>query len=66
MSGIREGWALVPEQPTEAMLIAGCKADDILGELVDWRGANCTTREAVGRVYRAMVAAAPEEGRGAP
>lgn len=54
-----EGYALAPVEPTEAMNVAGCKEDDILGELVDWRGENTTTRETVARVYRAMLAAAP-------
>ncbi len=54
-----DGWMLVPREPTEAMNVAGCKEDDILGELVDWRGENTTTRETVARVYRAMIAAAP-------
>lgn len=51
---------LVPVEPTEEMKVAGCKEDDILGELVDWRGDNVTTRDAVARVYRAMLAAAPD------
>lgn len=42
-------------EPDEAMMVAGCKADDILGELVDWRDYDCTTRETVSRVYKAMI-----------
>ncbi len=48
-------------EPTEAMKLAGCKHDDPLGELVDWRGADTTTREAVGGVFTAMIDAALEE-----
>lgn len=40
-------------------MVAGCREDDIIGELVDWKGENCTTRDAVTRVYRAMLAASP-------
>lgn len=54
------------KEPSEIMSIAGCKADDPLGELVDWNGDNCTTREAVNTVWQAMISAsplAPEGGR---
>lgn len=42
-------------EPTEAMKVAGCKQDDPLGELIDWRGDRATTREVVSGVYQAMI-----------
>lgn len=59
---VAEGWKLVPVDPTEAMCVAGCREDDILGELVDWRGPDTTTREVVANLYRAMLAASPATG----
>lgn len=56
------GLVVVPEEPTEPMCVAGCAEDDVLGRLVDWRGPNCTTRETVSRVYRAMLAAVKGAG----
>lgn len=56
---VPDGWYLVPAVSTEEMNVAGCKADDPLGGLVDWRGNETTTREAVDTVYRAMLSAAP-------
>ena len=45
------------QEPTEGMNVAGCQADDPLGALIDWRGENCTPREGVANVWRAMFAA---------
>ena len=59
---VAEGWKLVPVDPTEAMCVAGCREDDILGELVDWRGPDTTTREVVANLYRTMLAASPATG----
>lgn len=50
------------QEPTEEMLVAGCKEDDILGELVDWRGDRCTTREAIRNVFLASINASPLAG----
>ncbi|OEI84668.1 hypothetical protein BA060_02230 [Brucella sp. B13-0095] len=44
------------QEPTEGMNVAGCQADDPLGALIDWRGENCTPREGVANVWRAMLA----------
>ena len=59
---VPKGWKLVPIEPTEAMCVAGCREDDILGELVDWRGPDTTTREVVANLYRAILAASPATG----
>lgn len=59
---VADGWKLVPVEPTEAMCVAGCREDDILGELVDWRGPDTTTREVVANLYRTMLAASPATG----
>lgn len=48
-------------EPTDDMKKCGCAHDDPLGGLVDWRGSDVTTREAVSGVYTAMIDAALKE-----
>lgn len=47
------------QEPSEGMNVEGCQADDPLGEMIDWRGENCTPREGVAKVWRAMLNASP-------
>lgn len=49
---------------SEAMAVAGCKHDDPLGELVDWRDVDGVTREIVTGVFQAMLNAAISETEG--
>lgn len=54
---------MVPKEATEEMLIAGLEEADPLGSLIDWdasRG-DCNTRKQVQEIFKAMLAAAPQE-----
>lgn len=60
---IPEGYVMVPKEATEEMLIAGLEEADPLGSLIDWdasRG-DCNTRKQVQEIFKAMLAAAPQE-----
>lgn len=60
---IPEGDVMVPKEATEEMLIAGLEEADPLGCLIDWgasRG-DCNTRKQVQEIFKAMLAAAPQE-----
>lgn len=60
---IPEGYVMVPKEATEKMLIAGLEEANPLGGLIDWdasRG-DCNTREQVQEIFKAMLAAAPQE-----
>lgn len=60
---IPDGYAMVPKEATEKMLIAGLEEANPLGGLIDWdasRG-DCNTREQVQEIFKAMLAAAPQE-----
>ncbi|HHC2778754.1 hypothetical protein [Klebsiella pneumoniae] len=57
------GYVMVPKVATEKMLIAGLEEANPLGGLIDWdasRG-DCNTREQVQEIFKAMLAAAPQE-----
>lgn len=57
------GCVMVPKVATEKMLIAGLEEANPLGGLIDWdasRG-DCNTREQVQEIFKAMLAAAPQE-----
>lgn len=63
---IPEGYVMVPKEATEEMLIAGLEEADPLGSLIDWdasRG-DCNTRKQVQEIFKAMLAAAPQEVKG--
>lgn len=60
---IPDGWVMVSIDPTEKMLIAGLEEANPLGGLIDWdasRG-DCNTREQVRDIFKAMLAAAPQQ-----
>lgn len=60
---IPDGYVMVPKVATEKMLIAGLEEANPLGGLIDWdasRG-DCNTREQVQEIFKAMLAAAPQE-----
>ncbi len=60
------GYVMVPKEATEKMLIAGLEEANPLGGLIDWdasRG-DCNTREQVQEIFKAMLAAAPQEVKG--
>lgn len=60
---IPEGYVMVPKEATEKMLIAGLEEANPLGGLIDWdasRG-DCNTRAQVQGIFKAMLAAAPQE-----
>ncbi|ENU0757192.1 hypothetical protein [Klebsiella michiganensis] len=62
-SVIPEGYVMVPKEATEKMLIAGLEEANPLGGLIDWdasRG-DCNTRAQVQGIFKAMLAAAPQE-----
>lgn len=46
---------------SDGMAVAGCNHDDPLGRLVDWKGGETTTREAVSGVFAAMISQALTE-----
>ena len=57
------GYVMVPKEATEKMLIAGLEEANPLGGLIDCdasRG-DCNTREQVQEIFKAMLAAAPQE-----
>lgn len=56
-----DGWQLVPKEPTEVMKVLGCEYADPLGRLISWDPSkgDCTTRDEVAGVYKAMLSAAP-------
>lgn len=63
---IPDGYVMVPKVATEKMLIAGLEEANPLGGLIDWdasRG-DCNTREQVQEIFKAMLAAAPQEVKG--
>lgn len=63
---IPEVYVLVPKEPTEKMLISGLEEANPLGGLIDWdasRG-DCNTRAQVQGIFKAMLAAAPQEVKG--
>lgn len=63
---IPDGYVMVPKVATEKMLIAGLEEANPLGCLIDWdasRG-DCNTREQVQEIFKAMLAAAPQEVKG--
>ncbi|MGR7336750.1 hypothetical protein ACU6ZE_10655 [Klebsiella aerogenes] len=63
---IPDGYVMVPKEATEKMLIAGLEEANPLGGLIDWdasRG-DCNTREQVQEIFKAMLAAAPQEVKG--
>ena len=60
---VPDGYVMVPKEATEKMLIAGLEEANPLGGLIDWdasRG-DCNTREQVQEIFKAMLAAAPQE-----
>ncbi|MBZ7186865.1 hypothetical protein FMK59_14435 [Klebsiella michiganensis] len=60
---IPDGYVMVPNEATEKMLIAGLEEANPLGGLIDWdasRG-DCNTRAQVQGIFKAMLAAAPQE-----
>lgn len=60
---IPDGWQLVPVDATEKMLVAGLEEANPLGGLIDWdasRG-DCNTREQVRDIFKAIIAAAPQQ-----
>lgn len=60
---IPDGWVMVSIDPTEKMLIAGLEEANPLGGLIDWdasRG-DCNTCEQVRDIFKAMLAAAPQQ-----
>lgn len=61
MSGeaIPAGYALVPIEPTEAMLVAGLRDYDPLGMLIDWcDDGECFRRRDLISIYKQMIKAA--------
>lgn len=61
---IPDGWVMVPIDPSEKMLIAGLEKANPLGGLIDWDASrdDCNTREQVRDIFKAMLAAAPQQG----
>lgn len=60
---VPDSYVMVPKEATEKMLIAGLEEANPLGDLIDWdasRG-DCNTREQVQEIFKAMLAAAPQE-----
>jgi hypothetical protein len=62
---VPEGFVLVPKEPTEEMLVAGCRALSLLGKDVwmdiELLGNNGKAHRKMAIRYRAMIAAAPSE-----
>lgn len=59
-SSMRENmnhYQVVPTTPTEEMLVAALKELDPVGELVDWRNPDCTSRADVRLCWSAMLGA---------